>query len=220
MDIDEITRAFRVRKTVLEMLGDRGFAVEPEETAQTLEEFKAAFCGESGNLDYGRLKIEKTRREPVPEGESRDPRKGPRIVVFFPSEPKLGVSQVKRCYDEMIADKIYSAIVVMREGITSFARTTFARLAAEATPCAVQMFAMQELLVNVTHHTLVPRHILLTPAEKDAVLKRYKVKEARLPRILVSDPVAKYYGLARGDVVKIIRNSETAGRYVTYRLVI
>ena len=35
-----------------------------------------------------------------------------------------------------------------------------------------------------------------------------------------SDPVARYFGLKVGDIVKIIRRSDSAGMYATYRTVI
>ena len=47
-----------------------------------------------------------------------------------------------------------------------------------------------------------------------------RLRDNQLPKILVSDPVARYLGLKKGNVVKIVRPSETAGRYVTYRIAI
>ncbi len=56
--------------------------------------------------------------------------------------------------------------------------------------------------------------------EKAALLKRYKVQEMQLPRMHLDDPMAQYFNMKRGTVVKIIREGGVNGRHVTYRIVI
>lgn len=128
----------------------------------------------------------------------------------------LTASSVQEYAQRMKDEKVSRAIIVVQQHMTPFARQSL--LETERSKFHMEQFHEQELLVNITEHVLVPQHQLLSDDEKKALLERYKVKDGQLPRIQVHDPVARYYGLKRGMVVRIIRPSETAGRYCTYRL--
>ncbi len=84
----------------------------------------------------------------------------------------------------------------------------------------IECFTEAQLMFNVTKHSYVPRHRIVSASEKEALLAKYKIEEDKLPKIQMEDPVARYFGAEVGDVFRIERPSETAGRYITYRIVI
>jgi DNA-directed RNA polymerase subunit H len=73
---------------------------------------------------------------------------------------------------------------------------------------------------NVLEHDLVPDHILLNEEETQELLTKYKITKGQLPKIKTSDVVVKQIEAQPGDVLKIIRKSLTAGKAISYRLVI
>jgi DNA-directed RNA polymerase subunit H (RpoH/RPB5) len=70
--------------------------------------------------------------------------------------------------------------------------------------------------IDVLRHTLVPKHILLTKSETEELLNKYKIRFTDLPQMFEKDPVALAIGAKEGDVVKIVRESDTTVREVEY----
>jgi len=135
------------------------------------------------------------------------------IWVEFLADTSVGIKQMRNFAHHIASHNFMTGILVTSVSITPAAL----KIIPTVLPAIIETFLEQDLLVNITHHELVPKHVLLSKAEKTALLQRYRLKESQLPRIQINDPVARYLGLRRGQVVKIIRKSETAGRYASYR---
>lgn len=198
----EAARLFRVYRTVSNMLHSRGYMVPPELLQMTPQMFREKF-GEVPDREALTVLVEKGDDETN------------QLFVFFTTDEKVGVRPIKTITDRMRAEGVTNAIMVLRVDITPFAKSALSEM---SDSFRIEHFKEAELLVDITKHQLVPIHQVLTQTEKSELLKRYRLKETQLPRIQPNDPVARYYGMRRGQVVKIIRPSETAGRYVTYRV--
>ncbi|KAL0221974.1 hypothetical protein RCL1_001828 [Eukaryota sp. TZLM3-RCL] len=196
---EESSRLYRVRKTVLQMLQDRGFRVLPEDLEEDLASFSRRY-GDTPNREALTLLHSHTVEDK-------------QIFVFFPLDAKLSLKSLRDYAKKMQTENVKHSILVLKDAITSSAKNAINTFSER-----IEVFFENQLLINITEHELVPKHTPLTPQQKAELLQRYKLKETQLPRILVDDPVARHFGLVRGDVVRIVRNSETAGEYVTYRL--
>lgn len=78
-------RLYRVRRTVLQMLRDRGYDVHLAEIDEPEESFRERFSQTANNREALTLLVTK-KDNPTDQ-----------IFVFWPSDPKIGVKPVRRC---------------------------------------------------------------------------------------------------------------------------
>jgi DNA-directed RNA polymerase I, II, and III subunit RPABC1 len=83
-----------------------------------------------------------------------------------------------------------------------------------------EVFTIDELLIVIIDHNLVPPHYLLSTEEKEEYFSTFNHHPRDMKKILVNDPVARFYGAKVGDLIKIIRPSITSGKDIDYRVVI
>ncbi|KAF7177082.1 hypothetical protein CNMCM7691_004730 [Aspergillus felis] len=218
----EMTRLWRTWRTVFEMLADRGYEVTEEEIQIPLDEFRQKYADPVGFPDRTKMKISarptaamQAKYTPLPTPANPDPQPdcGTIYVEFCADSTGVGTKQVRAFNHFVDENNFHTGVFITQTPISPSA----VRLLSGIPGRICEHFQEQDLLVNITRHELVPKHVLLSPEEKKNLLQRYRLKESQLPRIQVSDPVARYLGLRRGQVVKIIRKSETAGRYASYR---
>ena len=79
-------------------------------------------------------------------------------------------------------------------------------------------FIISFIILNITKHFQVPKHVVLTTQQKEELLKKNMISEKQLPVILKTDPVAKYLGLNPGQAVMVERVSEVGGKYLNFRI--
>ena len=66
---------------------------------------------------------------------------------------------------------------------------------------------------------LVPKHEIMTEEEISEEFSDVDYNFKDLPKIRADDPVVEEIGAEPGNVLRITRNSETAGVFITYRIV-
>ena len=74
--------------------------------------------------------------------------------------------------------------------------------------------------LDVIKHEMVPDHQIMDGEEVTNLLATYHISLEQLPKMYHDDPAVKAIGGDVGNVIRITRDSRTAGRAEAYRLVV
>ena len=139
-----------------------------------------------------------------------------KLTIIYIQDQKLGIQTVKVIENIMIETKVTHAIVVHENSITPCAKSGMIALQDEG--YNIELFTSTELMYNVNKHHLVPKHTILSKDEKKEVLRFFKATDKRMPYIMQTDPIARYYGASVGTMFKIERDELASVPY--YRVVV
>lgn len=199
---DTVAHTYAIVRTLWEMFKDRGYAV-----ADDFSMPEAEFADMMVNKMRGQLRPFEVRKR----GQER-------LMVHFPRHPKLGVKPLRVIAADTRDRGIAHVLVVLRTNITPFALN---RIQKDFADLHVEQFNRNALVFNVTRHVLVPPHRKLSPREAERVVEHYRLGSTRnMCKMLLADPVARYYDARPGDVFEIRRSSACGHDYPVYRVVI
>ena len=193
---------FNIRKTTLEMIQDRGFKVSEEDLMMTYQDF-------SNRLEENQINIIALHQSSNLKG----------IYVHHILETKTfskkDLLNLKLFMDENYPTKEMTVIIITQDKPTP----QIAKELLNDEFKLYEVFLTKTLMFNITHHELVPKHVVLTEEEAKKVIDDFDATKSQLPKLLPTDPIAKYYGMKTGTVCKIVRNSQMTGESIYYRIV-
>ncbi len=135
------------------------------------------------------------------------------LIWCIPEGGTVGIAVVNRLDKVMTEKQIERGIIITSGKYTHAARQKSKEKRIELLPKTFPAF-------DIFEHMLVPKHEILTHEEKEQVLSQYRIQPYQLPQIKASDPAVKAIGARPGDVLRVVRDSPTAGIHIAYRYVV
>jgi DNA-directed RNA polymerase subunit H (RpoH/RPB5) len=132
----------------------------------------------------------------------------PSLLILIFSAEKLNIDGLKEMVRLLDLYQIRHGILVYHTSITSSAKKALDLL----TNYRIESFSIAELQFNITKHEYYSPHEKVTDLSE---LGPLQTQTAKFPKILLSDPVVRFFGYRKNDVLRIRRKDNT----VIYRVV-
>ena len=176
----------KVRKTIIEMLNDRGYDVSKYI---------------KGNK-YKDVSEDEVRKEYKQDNMNliTDSKK---INTFFWDE-EGSFSKMTKYLNKIKKNDLEILILIIGRQSSDNVLTSnlISNISQIFVHVEVEIFYIDELVFNITKHHYVPQHILLSKKEANIIYKAYGID---LPLLYKDDIISRYYGAKLNNIFKIIR---------------
>jgi DNA-directed RNA polymerase I, II, and III subunit RPABC1 len=144
-----------------------------------------------------------------------------KLSIYWNDDEKIGTKVLKGYMDDMIKKSVKRGLCILKYTMSTFAKHTIEEFNHNTSNMYFETFDYSELMLNITKHILVPKHVVLSTTEVEELMAKYNLKKmTQLPKIHRTDPITKYFGLLPGSIVKVMRMNQVGSIYLTYRIVI
>ena len=194
--MDDLASLFQARKTVIEMLQDRGYIITDELHCDKITDFKQL---------YNNKKCDIQVKDPSPCYV--------KFVLLHKVRPNMLRDYINQIREKNIGESDDLLLIIRNKP-----NSTLLKITKEFKN--IQIFWLRNLIINITHHSLNPEYRKLNENEIEALIRQYNLSSRfQLPLMLNDDPISKYFGYKTGTVCEVKRNSHTNGDYISYRCV-
>lgn len=151
----------------------------------------------------------------LPHSLQKEYRLGPEDAphfVKFVDQKLTSIKNSKEITNFLDAHREHRVILVIRDWILKTVKVFIEYP-------GVEVFQLLELQVDVTEHLFQP-YFQVIRDKAELVAAHDNIKLSSYPKLRQYDPIARYYGLQPGDVIRVRRPSIISGYCIIYREVV
>lgn len=144
---------------------------------------------------------------------------GQRVAVMWILDKKLGAN-IRDIVTDMESKKVTYGLIVADDGPTSQVGEPIKSLRITK-KIYISVWSLKSSMIFIPDHRIVPLQRICTLYEKKDLYAKYNLTGEKIPKMGLTDPMVNVLGAQKGDLIKVLRISESnpEQKMISYRIV-